>query len=371
MRKSCLPVFLLLFAAGMLRAVDAGGRIAIRDLRDRSVPVLSRSAAAEREYEVIVFLNMESPDTSGQLRMLNDLESRFREETGNGTAKIFVLAGNARSRILDDTDGMSIRYDIHSDERRLLFREYLPDDVLFPVALIAKSGKVLWKGSPIDIPNILDLMKKGKFDPDIQVKVGQLRKELQMGIQASLPDVILRCADEILKLQPGDAIAVRAKLFVLENMERFPDALAFTRKNAADNPDDVNQTLLYFDYLVRQGDPDMFSEAFRSAVKQFERSPESSFRLLGFYLQAVPFGWVHPREVLPIVDRLRSAAGKMQEDRRAQFLICAARVSCLLCRPDDAVKDQEEAVRLLPEKSAAGREARRMLEYYRALQAGK
>ena len=333
-----LPVTLL--------AVEPGGRLSLEMIREKASPVVKAASASPCKTEAIVFLDAASPDAPGCFRMLEELNSRLAGLSGGDRVEFYVLAGSPARVVRETLNGITVSYGVGTDERRLLFNEYLPGEFLFPLALISQKGKVLWKGSPLDLESVLNLIRTNRFDPSRQVKIERIRKEMQMAVQASLPDVVLRCANDILKLQPGDSIAVRAKLYVYESTGRFSEAMAFVRKNAAENPDDVNQTRLYFDYLRRQREPALFAQEFRAAAQRFASSPEALYRILVYSLEALPFGWLPPVEAASMAEKIRPAWKDQPLPRRIIFLFCEARIRYLLCDLPGALRAQEEAVRL-------------------------
>ena len=346
--------------------VEPGGRLSLGQIREKARPVVTVPSAPARRTQAVVFLDAATPDAPGCLRMLEELKSRLADLPEKDRVDFYVLACSPVRAVREALNGITVSFGVGSDENRLLFGEFVPGEILFPLALVMQEGKVLWKGSPVDLESILTLIRNDRFDLSRQVKIERIRKEMQMAVQASLPDVVLRCADDILKLQPGDSIAVRAKLYVYESTGRFSEALTFARKNAEDNPGDVNQTLLFFDYLRRQGDPAPFAREFRSALMRFDSSPEALYRILVYSLEALPFGWLPPADAASMVEKVRPAWGVQPLNRRIIFLFCEARVRYLLCDLSGALRAQEEACRL-SKGTEHEKEAARILEYYRSI----
>ena len=372
MMKRFLAFLFAVFFLTTVSAIEPGGLISIEELAKKAEAVnppvqTETQPAVKAPYEVIMFFDMAARDSVPYIMMLENLKRNLAELPRNEQAEIFALSRGIRSSVKSVMEQNEITLPIHVDPRRALFNEYASDELVLPFALIAKDGKVLWKGSPIDLENILNLMRTGKFNPDIQLKVARLRKEMQMAVQASLPDVILRCANEILKMQPGDSLAIQAKLFVFENSNRFPAALAFTRQNAQANPNDVNQTLLYLTYLQRAGNRPLFAQALENAVQQFRKSPESLFRLLTFSVNAtVPFTWLPLKSVKALPDMIRNDFCKQPAERRCAFHQYEAAIYYGLCDINNAVRCQKQALTFASSRKAS--EVRRQLEFYQEVQ---
>lgn len=372
MRKFCIALLFTGLFFMSLAAVEPGGSISIAELKPKAEYIAGRQVRAEGKkydvppYEVIMFYDATSRDAADSLAILEDMRLRHLSLPEQDRAEILALSRNSKrlTKASVGPDGIGIQ--VYADERRLLFNEYATAELLLPVALIAQDGKVLWKGSVIDVENILSLLRKKKFDPSLQVKIERIRREMQMAIQASLPDVILRCADDILKLQRGDAMAVRAKLFVLESSNRFPQALAFAKTNAEENPEDVNQTLLYFEYLAKAGNVKAFQTAFPAALARFRGDPESLFRILNYAVAVLPFAWFHPADALPALLGIKAYWNAQPPERAASFHETAARLHCLLCDPKRAAEEQAAALECR-RGTVHEAEAKRLLEYYRKI----
>ena len=372
MMKRFLAFLFAAFFLVTVSAIEPGGLISIEELAKKAEAVnppvqTETQPAVKAPYEVIMFFDMAARDSVPYIMMLENLKRNLAELPRNEQTEIFALSRGIRSFVKSVMEQNEITLPIHVDPRRALFNEYASDELVLPFALIAKDGKVLWKGSPIDLENILNLMRTGKFNPDIQLKVARLRKEMQMAVQASLPDVILRCVNEILKMQPGDSLAIQAKLFVFENSNRFPAALAFTRQNAQANPNDVNQTLLYLTYLQRAGNRPLFAQALENAVQQFRKSPESLFRLLTFSVNGtVPFSWLPLNAIKALPDMIRNDFNKQSVERRCAFHQYEAAVYYGLCDIRNAVRCQKQALDLASSRKKS--EVRRQLEFYQDVQ---
>lgn len=370
MMKRLLSFLLICFVSWCVSAIEPGGFLSIEELAKQAEAVNVSSSFPKKTklpYEVIFFFDISARDSAAYLAMLADLQRTLAELPQQNQAEFFLLSRGSRSAVKKFVMQTETALPVYVDSKRSLFKEYAAGELLLPFALIVKDGKVLWKGSPIDLDNIMNLMRTGKFNPDIQLKVARLRKEMQMAVQASLPDVILRCANEILKLQPGDSLAIQAKLFVFENSKRFPAALAFTRENAKANPQDVKQTLLYLNYLQRGGNRNQFMKAFDDAVKQFNKSPESLFRLLAFAASdTVPFSWMPLETVKNLPDQIRGVFEKQPADRRCAFHQYEAAIRYGLCNINAAVQAQKQAYTFATGRKKA--DARRQLEFYQNIQ---
>ncbi len=367
MKKSLAAAFLIVCGT-ILSAVEPGGSVYPDEMKKKLTPVTEAVTGPEKcPYTVILFFDARSADAMTSLQLLEELRLQYSSYPEARQPAILGISRNSR-RITKNAIGRNNPgYAVYADESGNVFQEYAAQEILLPFALIAEKNKVLWKGSPIDIGSILTLLEKKQFDPSLQLKIETYRKEMQMAVQASLPDVVLRSAEDILKLQPGDTLAIRAKLFVLENTKRFPQALVFAKENAEKNPQDVNQTILYLEYIRRAGKPENFLPAFREAEKRFRNGPEALFRLMRYTAGNIPVNWTAPAESRKVLDSIRDYMNTQKPERLSQYLECSAGTYYALCDIKNAVAEQKKA-RDLRMGTPLEKETRRMLLFYQSLE---
>lgn len=365
--QSAVAVCLLLPLA--LAGLDAGGKLP--DVF-ASVPIWFEleSIVVPKEktpdVEIVIFFDTTAPDSLNYMRLLNTLSGKFAEEKAQHTVRFSAVTRNS----IQDTQNFCktlgpFGIPIGADDKRTLFLEVAAQELTIPFAVIAKNGKVQWTGNPIEIESVTERILQGKFDLSKQIRIAALRRELQAAVQSALPDVIMRTADSILALLPGDTIAIQAKLFVFQNHGQIRQAMAFICDAANQNADSVNIRLLYLDFLLRGGDAKQFQEQFQKAFSDFEKSSEATLQLLSFALNAPQVGVLPLRAVVDAAKRSARSFEKARPGKYAYVLELLAKSYYLICKPDEAVKYQEQAL-TLRKGTAQEANAAQVLTYYKS-----
>lgn len=347
---------------GMEMSIDSVSRKAVRLYPQNEASVKKNSG----EYQVILFFDALAPDAAAVLKLLDNLPDAVL----NGQLRVAAFARNPQAPAKDALSPFLLRLKLQhlticaDNEKSEVFNEFCKNEVLLPFAVVIHEGKVRWKGMPSDVENVLQRLKTGKFSFQKQVRIDILRRDLQSAIQAGLPEAILRAADQILLVDPGDTIAIQAKIYVYQGQRRMDLAKAFMKERCEKVKDDVRLRLVYLEILGTAGDRFGFGEAFKSALNDFAKDENAQIRLLGFALENAPLGWI------PMVEATAAAEKACSEKTAAQHtprfrnfrLEIHARVAYLGMDIDKAITLQEKAV-------ATGFGNKAMLDYYKSVKA--
>ncbi len=366
-RQYILGLFLLVFTVS-LSGVEPGGILETAELYKTAETVLQppqRDAkTAESAYEVILFFDVLSPDAGDCLRMLDGIPDLFDPKPVSVTA----LARNGKDTVSGALRGFRPElltvYANSADGSA--FAPVTSTEVLLPVVMILKEGKVIWKGAPSDVEDVLSRLFAGNFSLQKQVQLNLLRRELQAAVQAGLPQVILRTADQILTVEPADTIAVQAKLYVLEGQRRSDLAKDFLLKQIQKAPEDVKLRLVLLNLLAESGDRETFRDELKKALNEFRLDFTAITRVLAFTLNNAPFGWI------PLAEARAAAVIMMMQGtvppKRVQIyrLEICARLAYLVMDIEEAVTCQRRAAEL-----SGAEPVKAMLQYYESVKALK
>ena len=360
----CIFSAVLFAFAALLSAVEPGGTLKHEDLTSAATKVLSARSTEKMEpqYDVILFFDVLAPDAVNALRMMDGIPDIFPAQK----IRVSAFARNSEGTVAEalgrfHTELLNVYAD---DAKGSLFNAFMRGEVVIPIAVIVQDEKIRWKGAPTDAESVLGRMISGSFSLQKQVRINMLRNDLQGAVQAGLPEVILRSADEILKVDPADTLAIQAKLYVLEGRKREDLAKAFLAEQVKKAPDNVTLRLFLLDLMVNTGDRDGFRNALTAALNEMKADVFSVTRLLGFSLNNAPLGWV------PLADANAAAAGlsagmtELSPRVQAYRLEITARLAYFSMRIDDAVRMQESAAKIYPAGNAGI-----MLDYYRSVKA--
>ena len=226
MMKRLLFCFCLLFHVCTLSALRCGDDVVelsgIKWLRGTpQTMTLRHNKEGRREYRIVVFMLTNTADSTQTLRILDQLAQRYAN-----MVQISVItpdpeqdANNLLGRI--HTPNLSFGID---SKRQLTFR-YMGGSMLFPMAFVAGQMRTIeWSGEVIDLPELLEDAAKGPIDTDKYEKISPLLDELQMLIQSRDNRKMRLTASRIFRFDPGNAAALRMRLFYLENTSRLREA---------------------------------------------------------------------------------------------------------------------------------------------------
>ena len=352
-----LLTVLIIFAAGLLSALEIESLLSPELLKKDAVLLKNGRMVTDPAYTVILFFDALAPQTQTFLEMADSIPVLVP-----GESAVLAVARNTRDVAADALRTFRPRnLSLYSEnDQKTVFKEYAFGEVIIPFAVIIdKEDTVLWKGAPMDMESTLKRIKNGKYSRQTQMKIEEFRRDLQSGVQAGLPEVILRAADGILAIDPADTIAIQAKLYVLQGRNRADLAKAFLQERVKAVPDDLTLRIVLLNFLIQSGDRTGFRTAFmEDAGKNWGFG--GTERLLSFVLDNAPFAWLPMKEV-------GSLAAVFQLNSNRVGLHCAlqAQVAYLCGNVDAAIKLQQEAVALQPDNTGFAD----VLAYYQSIKA--
>ncbi len=370
--KNCFLTVLLCCCILPLTALEPGGTLRTDDLKAMAVTVGKQSHVARYDrkpcYEVVVFFDMHAPNAAELLRMMDLLPDGFPAEN----ICVYAVAKNNAAQVqpfLKDFQQEFLTV-LAENDKGTVYKEFAADELILPMALVARDSKVMWKGAPGDVNHILELLLKDKFSMQNQIKISALRNDLQGAIQAALPEVMLNMADKILELDPEDTIACQAKLYVYLGQGDFAKARAFLQKQIQSVPESLMLRILLLDVIVQEGSgKELFRTAFTESLDAFKNDTVKTAQILSFALQNAPFGWIPMKRVMEdkffySKDTNTIPAMPAAMPRR-EILYCQirARLAYMTMDIDTAIAWQCKAV----ESGRADAAAKDVLEYYQSV----
>ncbi|MBP5182472.1 MAG: hypothetical protein J6331_05535, partial [Lentisphaeria bacterium] len=203
-----------------------------------------------KRLSVIVLMDLTAQDSPALLQMLESmlLSSQGRELS----ITVFAMyQEKTADEVMKSLGNRSFPVGLDS---KLRMRDLLASEIsLFPYAILAEKGVVLWSGLPTELELVTEKVLKGTFSAEKQKRVEGRRKELQIAIQSGLAVVVSSTADKILDILPDDRLAIQSKLFALNAMRKRDEAEAFIAKVCKENPSDMRLHIMQLDFLLREG----------------------------------------------------------------------------------------------------------------------
>lgn len=351
---------LLLLAALSLSAIEVG----------KSLPApqaakwyFKPAAPARDKLQGVVLFDVRGADTQEMLRMLETLQKELQLPF----TAVAVNVRTATDAFVKATGPYEIG--LAADEAGRTRNALAATESLFPYAVLAQAGKVVWSGHPTELESVIGQVRAGKFSLAKQRKVEALRRELQMAIQSGLPQVVRSTAEKILNISPADRIAIQAKVMALESSGRGGEIPEFIRNVCRKNPRDLRLRVMQLDLLLRNGDGAGFSRAVSEFDRDFPAPDAALVHPVAYIIENAPYGVVMPDLALALALRAyESVSGDKDGKSLLRAVACEtlARVRAEHGRFAEAAQLQAEAAAIRRgtplEKAAANR-----LRYYQAL----
>ena len=208
----------------------------------------SERSDGRAEYRAVVFLLTHSGNSADTLRMLEQLALRYRD-----LLRIAVVTPDPESdarMLLKAVPEYSSAFGI--DRERKLTQQYMAGSMLYPMAFVTGPGGVIvWNGEAVDLPEMLESAVKSPVDVDRQQKISGMIDELQVMMRGNDNRRMGILASRIFDLDPGNAAAMRMRLFVLENSGRIPEAWKLVQEQLEAAPRKARIYYTAFDMMSR------------------------------------------------------------------------------------------------------------------------
>jgi len=299
------------------------------------------------ELRAVVFLLCRAVNAVSTAAMLNDLGRKY-----SGRLQLTIVTPDPAM----DAEAFKLAtaafpVPLAVDAERKLTKEYMAGSLLYPMAfLIDRDGVIVWCGEAVDMAEKIQPALEGKLSIRTEAKIAEAVAELQQLLRDQSDTNMRRTADRIFSLEPGNAAAMRIRLFSLENSGRIDDARRLIDEQLKAAPKLVRLYFTAVDFAARYGGDDAELERIVSAFMRNVAAPEARIRMAWMLLERFPY---HPSALRMAATTLRQ---KLPEPTMARANAAAARalLEYRLGNVSEALRYQREAVRLL---NQAGTEA--------------
>lgn len=345
MKKLLLSFLSVVLAASPLFALRPGDRALkldkLRVLRGKTVDV---GPAADREktpeLRAVVFLLCRAVNAVSTVEMLDDLRRKF-----GGKLEIAVVTPDP----MLDAEAFKVAtgrtpVTLAVDVERKLTKEYMAGSLLYPMAfLIDRDGVILWCGEAVDMAEKIPPALEGRLSVRKEAELAALVAELQQLLRDNSDTRMRRVTDKIFSIEPGNAAAMRIRLFTLENTGRVPEAGRLIDEQLKAAPKLVRLYFTAADFAARYNYSDAELGRILDAFDRNVTDPEARVRMAWMLLERFPY---HPAA-------LRSAAATLRRKLpqeplpRANAAAARALLEYRLGDVSKALDYQREAVRLL------------------------
>ncbi len=341
------------FLALCMAALGAAPLFALRP-GDRAVPLsgvrmlrgsnLNLAPAGDKftpaPLRAVVVLLCRAVDSPGTVTMLNDIRRRYRDKIA---IEIVTPDDVSDAReLIGVTGGHGVAFGLDPD--RKLTRKYMEGALFYPMAfLIDRKGEIVWCGEAMDLAEKLEPALAGRLVPADERKIFALVTELQQLMRDNSDNRMRQVADKIFKLEPGNASAMRIRLFYLTNTNRAGAARELIESQLKAAP---KLSRLYFTAVDFAASSNYSNAELERLVEAFERNiadPVLQVRMAWMLLDRFPY---YPSALRAAAKILRKPLPQ-EPLARANAAAGRALLEYRLGNIREAIGFQDEAVKLL------------------------
>ena len=320
------------------RATELTGVRMLRGSNLKLAPASDKFTPAP--LRAVAVLLCRAVDSPGTVAMLNDIQRKYR-----GKIAVEIVTPDAASDARDliaATGEHGVAFGLDPD--RKLTHKYMEGALLYPMAfLIDRQGVIVWCGEAMDLAEKIEPALAGRIVPADERKVFALVTELQQLMRDNSDTKMKQIADKIFRLEPGNAAAMRIRLFYLTNTNRADAARKLIDSQLKAAP---KLSRLYFTAVDFAAASSYSNAELERLVETFERNitdPVLQVRMAWMLLDRFPY---YP-------SALRAAAKILRKPlppeplARANAAAGRALLEYRLGHLEAAIAYQDEAVKLL------------------------
>ena len=320
-----LPVLLGAVNLFALRSGEKAGELTdIRWLKGNPHRLyFSRPEGKQLHYRAVVFLLTHAGNAAGTVDMLHQLREKYPS-----AIRINVITPDPESdarAFAANIPFQNIAFGVDRDRKTT--GRFMGNSMLYPMAfLVGPEGEIVWNGEAVDLPEILEEALKKPLDVEKQKKITALLDELQVLMRDNAERQMRLLADRIFRLDPGNAAAMRMRLFVLENSGRIPEAGQLVFEQLERSPGKVRLYHNAFDLIARYpyfikdlervteaflqniSDPDACDFAAWNLLSRMSFEPEALKSAVKLYQKGEELGKTHPRSAASLAGHQTAGA---------------------------------------------------------------
>jgi len=369
-KKLNIIIFIFtIFTSSLLTALEPGQRVSefkdLEFLKGDKIKIFNNEGAVDN----IVVIELWAPWDKGSklsFKLLSRLHKNFSKDgvIFLGISKDNIMIINRCLKIYKKEISFSIAHDSTGKYTDNLSGA---DGRIPLVFVIGKNGKILWRGHPIELKNVLKKVLNGTFDLKKQIKISKLQKKLQSYLQIEdIPNAIAT-AERILKVNPSNDIAMRVKLFEYESTKEFQKALIFIDQQINEHP---NTAALYFikiNLMIKNNLPQTaMHEIFQTIFDKFKDDHAILNQLAIVAIKDMPFGDTPLKLALKASKKsieLLITSDEHDTAELAIYLSTKAQLYYMIGALTDAIKIQNEVIKLRMGDDSESY-SKKILQYY-------
>lgn len=350
MKKIALIALSAVFSACTAFALHPGDRApateGLKMIRGKAIEIPPKDKNAGPQLRALVFLLCRTPGAASGLAMLEDI----RREYPNSLAIEVVSLDSEQDaeELLKSVNAPDVAFGI--DAEHTITPKYMAGRRIYPTAfLIGRDGVVLWCGEAMDMAEKIPAALDGKLSVSDEAEVSRLVAELQQLMRDNSESRMSRTVERIFAIDPGNAAALRLRLFTLENTGRIEQAKKLVDERIKAAPELVRLYFTAADLAARRGCSDAELERLAAAFERNIADADARVRMGWMLLERFPY---HPSALRAAARMLRSPLPEAPLPR-ANAAAGRALLEYRLGNTQQALELQREAVELLNRAGSA------------------
>ncbi len=247
------------------------------------------------------------------------------------------------------------------DDHSRTSNEYLGGEDSIPKFFIFdKNKKLIWKCGPLEENRVLLNIVGGTFDAQKQQEIEKLHEDIRTSIQSLDKEGQVKKAEEILKIDPTDRVAMDYKIDDLIKQDKIDESVNLiheARKYAASN--NYLQFYLYNTELeIVMG---LMNEKGKKYIEDLAKNYYLTFQNSSAALNSMAFRLVQivPFQITSLEEAIRMSNQAVKLEREISpdsndmgvYLQTEARCYYFIAKLDKAIESQENAVSCLKDKN--------------------
>ena len=295
----------------------------------------------KNKLSAAVFLLCRAPQAVPTVMMLESLAAKYGKNIN--IAVITPDSADDLKALLNEVPVKRISAGVDRD--RKLTANFMAGSPLYPMAFVSdSSGKLLWSGEAVDLGEMVSRRFEGKFNAEAAKKISPLLDELHVCMRNNDDRRMNNLVRDILELEPGNAAALRLRLFSLEQRNRTFEAWQLIYSELEKAP---HIPRLYFTAVDLITSDRRLAGQLEKLLVSFEQNiKDAEHRALMAYTLCERISY--NSTALKVAERLLATIGKDDLNGASEALCYAAKadVAYRMCRLEDAIKLQKKCVEL-------------------------
>lgn len=352
-KLNVIMLFFTLFITSFpLKALETGQRVSefkgLEFLKGDEVKIFN----SEGKVDNILVVELWAPWDKGStlsFKLLSALQKEFSKDDVIfiGISKDDIMIINKCLKIYDK----DISFSIAHDPKGKNIDDLTGADPRIPlVFVIGKSGKILWRGHPLELKTVLKKVLQGTFDLNKQIKLSKLQNKLQSFLQIEdIPNAIAT-AEKMLRVDPGNDIAMRVKLFEYESTKDFKKALMFIDQQINEHPKTATLYFIKINLMKKNNlPPSTMHETFQTIFNTFKDDHAALNQLAVVAIKDMEFGDAPLKVALEASKKSIELLINSKEDNIAElalYLSTKAQLYYMIGSLNKAIEIQKRVIKL-------------------------